>query len=84
MPGKVLRTNREVAINAPVLPALTQACASPCLTRLMATRIEESFLARKAWAGDSSMLTNWEACRTTSWGWPLAFSRTRTSDKTVS
>ena len=57
MPGSVFSTNREVAISAPVLPALTQAWASPLLTRLRATRIEEFFLPRNAMAGDSSMLT---------------------------
>ena len=35
MPGSVFSTKREIAISAPVLPALTQACASPSLTRLM-------------------------------------------------
>ena len=60
MPGRVLSTKRAVAISAPVLPALTQASASPPLTRSMATRIEESFLPRSAVAGDSSMPTTWE------------------------
>ena len=31
MPGSVFSTKREIAISAPVLPALTQACASPAL-----------------------------------------------------
>ena len=44
MPGSVFSTKREIAISAPVLPALTQACASPLFTRSTATRIEESFL----------------------------------------
>jgi hypothetical protein len=50
-----------MAIRAPVLPALTQASALPSLTKLMATRMDESFLKRKAWEGSSSMLTIWEA-----------------------
>ena len=57
MPGSILRTKREIAISAPVLPAETQASASPFLTRLIATRIDESFLLRKATAGDSSIPT---------------------------
>ena len=44
IPGNVLSTKREIAMSAPVFPALTQACASPVLTRSMATRIDESFL----------------------------------------
>jgi hypothetical protein len=55
MPGSIFSTKREIAISAPVLPAETQASASPPLTRLMATRIDESFLLRKASAGDSSI-----------------------------
>jgi hypothetical protein len=46
-----------MAIKAPVLPAETHAAASPVLTRLIATRIEESFLLRMAKAGDSSIST---------------------------
>ncbi len=61
MPGSVLSTNRAVAINAPVLPALTHALATPALTRLMATRMDESFLVRNACAGASSMPTTCEA-----------------------
>src|SRR3990170_5673959 len=53
----VFSTYRAVAISAPVLPALTQASASPLLTRLMLTRIEESFLPRSADCGCSSMPT---------------------------
>ncbi len=45
----------------PVLPALTQACASPVLTRLIATRIDESFLRLSAVAGGSSIATTWDA-----------------------
>ena len=48
IPGNVFNTNRAVAINAPVLPALTHAAARPSLTRLIATRIDESFLPLKA------------------------------------
>ena len=65
MPGSVFSTKREVAISAPVLPAETQALASPDLTRLIATRIDESFLLRMASAGDSSIPTTSEAWRTT-------------------
>src|SRR5439155_737342 len=57
MPGSILRTKRDTAISAPVLPALTQACASPFLTSSTATRIDESFLLRSARAGDSSIST---------------------------
>ena len=61
IPGMVLSTNLAIAINAPVLPALTQAPAAPSLTRLMATRMEESFLLRKALEGDSCISTSSEA-----------------------
>ena len=57
MPGKVFSTKRAVAISAPVLPALTQALASPDLTKLMATRMDESFLFFRALWGDSSINT---------------------------
>src|SRR3989440_5837209 len=53
IPGSVLRTKRDTAISAPVLPALTQACASPFFTSSTATRTDESFLLRSASAGDS-------------------------------
>ena len=56
-PAEVLRTNLEIAIKAPVLPAETAAWASPDLTRSIATRIEESFLPRIALAGASAMPT---------------------------
>ena len=61
MPGNIFSTKREIAISAPVLPAETQASASPALTRLMATRMDESFLLRRASAGASSMPTTSEA-----------------------
>src|SRR6185503_17379805 len=64
MPGSVFSTKREMAISAPVLPALTQACAAPLFTRLMATRIEESFLKRSACTGGSSIATTWLAACT--------------------
>ena len=57
MPGNVFSTKRAMAISAPVLPADTQACAVPSLTRLMATRIDESFFLRSASAGGSSIAT---------------------------
>ncbi len=57
MPGSVLSTKRAMAISAPVLPAETQACADPSLTRLIATRIDESFFLRSASAGGSSIAT---------------------------
>ena len=44
IPGNVFKTKRAVAMSAPVLPALTQALARPSLTKLIATRMEESFL----------------------------------------
>src|SRR6185369_8353012 len=64
MPSRVLSTNREMAMSAPVLPALTQASASLDLTRSMATRMEEPFLLRRATAGDSSIFTTSAAWRT--------------------
>ena len=64
VPGKVLSTKREMAIKAPVLPAETTACAEPSLTRSIATRMDESFFARIATTGDSSMATTSDACRT--------------------
>ena len=57
IPGRVFSTNFAVPIRAPVLPADTQACASPDFTRSMATRIEESFLLRMAERMSSSMPT---------------------------
>ncbi len=57
MPGSVFSTKRAIAISAPVLPADTQACAVPSLTRLIATRIDESFFLRSASAGGSSIST---------------------------
>ena len=61
MPGSVFRTKRAMLISAPVLPAETQPCASPSLTRLIATRIELSFLRRSASAGGSSIATTSDA-----------------------
>ena len=66
MPGRVFSTNLAIAISAPVFPAETQACAAPALTRLIATRIDESFLRRSASAGGSSMsTTSLAGCTTT-------------------
>jgi len=56
-PGSIFNTKRAVAIKAPVLPALTHAPATPSFTRLIATRIEESFFLRKATAGSSPIST---------------------------
>ena len=44
IPGNILKTKRAVAIRAPVLPALTQASTTPSFTKLILTRIDESFL----------------------------------------
>ena len=55
MPGNVFNTNFAVAIKAPVLPELTQASALPSLTRLIATRMEESFFLRSASIGGSDI-----------------------------
>ena len=55
-PDIVLSTNLAIDINAPVLPALTHASASPFFTKFMATLIEESFLCLRATDGESSML----------------------------
>ena len=41
MPGSVFSANFAMAISAPVLPADTQASASPFFTALMAKRMEE-------------------------------------------
>ena len=57
----VLSTNRAMDMSAPVLPALTQASASPFLTRLIATLIEESFLCLRATEGESLILITSEA-----------------------
>ncbi len=57
IPSSVFNTKREMAISAPVLPALTTASARPSLTRLAATRIEESRLPRSATATGSSIAT---------------------------
>ena len=54
MPGTMPSTNLAVASKAPVFPAETHAAASPLSTRLMPTRIEESFLRRSASCGRSS------------------------------
>ena len=45
-----------------MLPALTQACALPSLTRLIATRIDESFFLRMASTGESDISTTSLAC----------------------
>jgi hypothetical protein len=66
IPGIIFMTNLEIAISAPVLPAETQASASPFLTRFTATRIDESFLLRKAREGDSCISTTSEAWTTRS------------------
>ena len=55
------RTNLAVAISAPVFPAETAACARPSLTKLIDTRIDESFLFFSASCGDSSIPTTSEA-----------------------
>ena len=65
MPSIVFSTKRPVAISAPVLPALTHACASPDFTRSMATRIEESFFLRKRVLRLLVHATTCEASRTT-------------------
>ena len=54
-PSIVFRTNLDIDIRAPVLPALTHASALPFLTRLIATRIEESFLCLNAVEAESSI-----------------------------
>ncbi|MNE78068.1 hypothetical protein D3C80_1744360 [compost metagenome] len=82
MPGKVLSTNRDNAISAPVLPALTQAWTLPSRNNSSATRIDESGLPRKAWAGFSSMVMTSDAgvidrrARSTA-GWPAISSSRR-------
>ena len=82
MPGSVLSTKREIAISAPVLPADMQACATPSLTRLTATRIDESFFPRSALAGASCIsTTSLAACTLARWsaGDRVAESSPRTS-----
>src|ERR1700730_4643478 len=63
-PGRVPRTKCEIAVRAPVLPALTHAQARPACTRSIARRIEESFLRRIASRGLSPIATTWEAATT--------------------
>ena len=61
MPSKVLSTYREMAIKAPVLPADTAAWAWPDLTSSTLTRMEESFLRRKATSSGSCISTTSKA-----------------------
>ena len=75
IPGSVLSTKRAMAISAPVLPAETQACALPSLTRLIATLIDESFFFRSASAGGSSIVTTSVA------GWMVTRSRARERER---
>ena len=63
MPCSVLRTKREIAMRAPVLPAEIAAWASPLFTKSTATRMDESFLPRNALATASSMPTTSLAAR---------------------
>ena len=62
-PGSIFRTNLEIAISAPVFPALTAQSASPDFTRSIATRIDESRLLRNAVAGGSCISTTSLAAR---------------------
>jgi hypothetical protein len=48
IPGSIFNTNLEIAIKAPVLPALTHAFALPSLIRLTAILIDEFFFVRRA------------------------------------
>src|SRR5258706_479699 len=57
MPGSIFNTKREMAIRAPVFPALTQAWASRFFTASMPMRIDDSRLPRNADAGASSIAT---------------------------
>ena len=61
MPGSIFNTKRDMAIKAPVLPALTQACASRFFTASIAMRIDDSRLPRSAEAGASSIATTSDA-----------------------
>jgi len=72
MPGSVFSTNFAVAMRAPVLPALTQACARPSFTRSIATRMEECFLVRMAVRTSSSMPTTSVAGTTVMRALPVA------------
>ena len=54
--GNVPSTSFDVAMTAPVLPALTMADAPPSRIRRAATRIEESRLRRTAVAAASSIV----------------------------
>ena len=56
-PVSVFSTKCDIAVSAPVLPALTQATARPSFTTSMAMRIDECFLRRMASRGDSPMVT---------------------------
>src|SRR5260363_63833 len=63
MPASVFSVQREMAINAPVLPADTHACAWPAFTKLSAIRIDESFFLRSAISiGSSIATTSLAAC----------------------
>ena len=63
MPSSMRSTKREMAMSAPVLPALTQAWASPAFTASMARRMDDCRLPRRALAGGSSMATTSAAWR---------------------
>ena len=64
-------------INAPVLPALTQAWARPSRTSSMAIRMEDCFLLRKAVDGGSCISTISGACSMASRGLGSMFSAAR-------
>ena len=56
-PSRTPQIILTVVITAPVFPALTTPAARPSRTRVAATRMEESFLRRKAVTGDSCIST---------------------------
>jgi len=63
-PSSLPSTKRDVAMAAPVCPALITATASLLFTSSLATRMDESFFLRKTVAGESSMSTTSVAFRT--------------------
>src|ERR1044072_2436889 len=74
IPFSVRKWKRDIAINAPVLPAETATSASPFFTASMASHIEDVLRPRRsAWLGLSEPLTATSVWITfeggLSWGW---------------
>jgi hypothetical protein len=56
-PGSARSVNRDVAMTAPVDPALTNASASPLRTSLSPTTMDDSGLRRNTEAAESDAVT---------------------------